>query len=316
MFLWAFPLGIIGARIWYVIASWDEFAGRQWYTVFEIWNGGLAVQGGVILGIIAGVLVIFFRRKGTPILKAADFAVPTILVAQAIGRWGNFFNQEVFGHAVSLDAWSFLPSFITNNMQNGSSYMLSGVKLPADSIAAPLFLVEGVLNLMCYFLLTQGIPAIEGKHYRNGDQVFAYFLAYGIVRLCLEPLRNPSFIMGSDATDLQASNYNSLIMAIVFIVIGILLIAGNHVLGYLADKGKLDGFKPYVWLRNRNTSNQTITLKAQKATAAVEENADNYAVNPEETTSVNATRNDIDLDKLRQFQNRSKEDNGQDGEGG
>ncbi len=316
VFLIAFPLGIVGARIWYVIASWDEFANREWWNVFAIWNGGLAIQGGVILGVLSGVLFIFFRRKGTPVLKAADFAVPTILVAQAIGRWGNFFNQEVFGHAVSPDAWSFLPSFITNNMQNGTSYMLSGVKLPSDSIAAPLFLVEGLMNLMCYFLITQGIPAVEGKHYRNGDQTFAYFIAYGIVRLCLEPLRNPSFIMGSDAADLQASNYNSLIMAIVFICVGVALIAGNHVLGWMADKGKLDSFKPYVWLRDRNQNNTVITLKSQNSkavkAAASGENVSSEAENSEETTPEPIERNDIDMSKLREFQNRNTEEDNDD----
>ena len=316
VFMVGFPLGIVGARVWYVIASWDEFANRAWYSVFEIWKGGLAIQGGVIFGVVAGLLFMFFRRKGTSVLKALDFAVPTILIAQAIGRWGNFFNQEVFGHAVSLDAWSFLPSFITNNMQNGSSYMLSGVKLPSDSIAAPLFLIEGMINIMCYFLITRGIPAIEGKHYRNGDQTFAYFFAYGLVRLCLEPLRNPQFIMGSDASDLQASQYNSLNMAIVFIVVGALLIAGNHILGYLADKGKLDNFKPYVWLRDRYSNNTVITLKTQKETAEVEESSAETPAKQTETTSVKEERNDIDLNKLREFQNRNKEDERNDGSDG
>lgn len=252
VFIIAFPSGIIGARIWYVIASFQsEFlptfkSSGFWAGVGNmcaIWTGGLAIQGGAILGILAGVIYVAFRRRGTSILQITDFAVPTILVAQAIGRWGNFFNQEVFGHAVSLEAWNFLPTFITNNMQNGTSSMLSGVKLPEGSIAAPLFLVEGVVNLLFYFILTQGFKMIEGKRYVNGDMTFGYFLAYGIVRLILEPLRNPSFIMGTNNVNSLHSNYKSYFMAIAFIIIGILLIIINHVLSYLSKKGKLDNIK-------------------------------------------------------------------------
>ena len=232
VFLVAFPCGIIGARIWFVIASWaQEFANAPFYHVFEIWEGGLAIQGGAIGGILAGVLFVFFARKGMPILKATDLAVPTILIAQAIGRWGNFFNSEVFGHAVSLEAWSFLPGFITNNMVGDMS---AGVTIPSSGIAAPLFLIEGLINLMFYFVITDGIKAVEGKHYKDGDQSFCYFIAYGIVRLILEPLRNPAFIMGEENGD--KSTYNSMIMAIVFIAVGVLLIVLNHLLRYLYDK--------------------------------------------------------------------------------
>lgn len=249
IFFIAFPMGIVGARIWYVIASFKaEFApvfSSQGFwagfgNMFAVWNGGLAIQGGIILGILSGVIVALTRRKGTSVLKIMDFAVPTIFVAQMIGRWGNFFNQEVFGHAVSPDAWNFLPSFITSNMQNGNSAMLSGVNLPSGSIAAPLFLVEGFVNICFYFILTQGLPAIEGKKYVNGDQSFAYIVAYGIVRAILEPLRNPAFIMGTSDASATHSNYKSFFMAIVFIIVGVVLIIANHVLYHLSEKGKFE----------------------------------------------------------------------------
>lgn len=236
VFLIAFPCGIIGARIWYVIASWSqEFANQPFYHVFEIWNGGLAIQGGAIAGVLSGVLFVKFARKGMPVLKACDLAVPTILIAQAIGRWGNFFNSEVFGHAVSSEAWSFLPNFITDNM---IGKMSAGVVIPDSSVAAPLFLVEGIINLMFYFVITKGVTMLEGHFYEDGDQAFCYFIAYGFVRLILEPLRNPAFIMGEENGDV--TSYNSLIMAIVFIAIGALLIALNHILKMMSKLGMLD----------------------------------------------------------------------------
>lgn len=250
VFLVAFPLGIVGARIWYVIASFQSeflpvFQNRGFWAgfgnLFALWEGGLAIQGGVILGVLSGVLYVMFRRKGTSVLQITDFAVPTIFVAQMFGRWGNFFNQEVFGHAVLPEAWNFLPSFIMNNMQNGSSMMLSGVQLPSGSVAAPLFLIEGVVNIAFYFILTQGLPALEGRRYVHGDQTFGYFIAYGIVRAVLEPLRNPSFIMGTDSVNSGHDGYKSFGMAIAFVCIGLVLIVINHILAYLARKGRLDG---------------------------------------------------------------------------
>ena len=219
-------------------------------------QGGLAIQGGAIGGVLVGVLYCIFRRKGTTILKIMDFAVPTIIVAQAIGRWGNFFNQEVFGHAVDPSSWAFLPSFITSNMQNGTMQMgtyvyngttitaaSNGVILPKGSIAAPMFLVEGVINILFYFVITKGLPVLLGKHYKNGDQSFAYFIAYGIIRMTLEPLRNPHFIMG-DASAGKA-DYKSYTMAIACIGIGLLLIVINHLLHHFAEKGKFD-FHPFL----------------------------------------------------------------------
>lgn len=248
----AFLAGIVGARIWYVIATYQhEFAGRPFWDIFDIRSGGLAIQGGAIGGILVGVLYCVFRRKGGSLLRFADYAVPTILIAQAIGRWGNFFNQEVFGHFVSQDAWNFLPSFITNNMQNGDLPMgvyfwndikvtaaSTGIVVPSGAIASPLFLVEGVINIAFYFLIAHGLPAVFGKRYRYGDSTFAYFIAYGIIRAALEPLRNPRFIMGVDGG--QDGAYRSLNMAIAFVVIGVMLIALNHVLYHFASKGKFD----------------------------------------------------------------------------
>lgn len=143
IFLVAFPSGIIGARIWYVIAQWStEFADDFW-QVFKIWDGGLAIQGGAILGIFSGVMVVVLFRKGMNPLQAVDFAVPNILVAQVIGRWGNFFNHEVYGALVRRSAWNFLPDWILNQMSSSSSEMIN----------VPLFLVEGILNLIGFLTI-------------------------------------------------------------------------------------------------------------------------------------------------------------------
>lgn len=236
LFIPVFLIAIVGARTWYVIASFKtEFISEPWYKVFFIWEGGIAIQGGVIAGVIAGVALVLTRRKGAPILRVADFIVPTLLISQFIGRWGNFFNQEVYGHNVALDAWSFLPSFITNNM--GTSGMLS-----SGTIWAPLFAVEAVANLMFYFLISYALPAVLGKHYKDGDTAFAYFIAYGLVRMILEPLRNPAYIMGVSTDGGNIKNYKSFIMAIIFIGVGVIAIVLNHVLRHFLKGTKFDKF--------------------------------------------------------------------------
>ena len=117
-FFVAFPAGIIGARIAYVIGNWSkEFAGQPFWHVFAIWEGGLTILGGAIAGIVVGALWYMWRNKGKSIWIPFDIALPAILVAQAIGRWGNFFNCEVHGLAVDVEAWKWLPEIIWRNGQ-------------------------------------------------------------------------------------------------------------------------------------------------------------------------------------------------------
>lgn len=224
IFFTAFPSGIIGARIWYVIAEWNkEFAGGDFLDVFKIWKGGLAIQGGVIAGILVGCFVIVRCRRGAPLLRVLDYAVPTIFIAQAIGRWGNFMNQEVYGQIVPIASWNFLPDFIIKQMQ------VSGTT--STTMAVPLYLVEGLLNIGNYYILAHAIPDVLGKHYKDGDSTFAYFILYGITRLFMEPLRNPIYQMGN-------SNNASWRMAVAFIVVGVVAIIANHLVRYFYPKYK------------------------------------------------------------------------------
>lgn len=242
VFYVAFPSGIVGARIWYVIASWaDEFANQPFYKVFYIWEGGLAIQGGVIAGVIAGVLFMIFRRPNIPVLLATDCIVPTILVAQCIGRWGNFFNQEVYGQCVSNKLWSWLPSFIEDRItyqvarDNGwiTGWLTdsAGNKMflcQEGQVVQPLFMIEGAINLAGFFIICYGITYLfkyiskktnNKISLANGDLMCCYLIWYGVVRVIMEPLRNNAFIMG---------NFASIYMAYIFIAVGIIGIILCH----------------------------------------------------------------------------------------
>jgi phosphatidylglycerol:prolipoprotein diacylglycerol transferase len=172
-------------------------------------------MGGAVGGALAGILYVFFRRKDIKIIQALDFAVPTILVAQAIGRWGNFFNQEVFGLPADVNDWAFLPTLIQQQM----TITLNGV----TEFRVPLFLIESMINLTGYFVIKYAIG--QGlKSYRvPGDLALMYLVWYGLTRGIMEPLRNPFYKMGN-------SGYWSLIWGWVFFAVGIIAIMINHLI--------------------------------------------------------------------------------------
>lgn len=97
--LWAFPAGLIGGRLYFLATSWNEVP-DHWWGPLAVWRGGLGIWGGIALGTVAGVLVL--RRRGADIPRFLDAAAPALLVAQAIGRVGNYFNQELFGGPTNL----------------------------------------------------------------------------------------------------------------------------------------------------------------------------------------------------------------------
>lgn len=243
------PAGIIGARIWYVIGNWNGdgaggpnfsqyCANGQWYKMFEIWNGGITILGGAAAGIIAGALFVIFRRKYVDVRWAADVVVPAILIAQAIGRWGNFFNHEVYGQMVNMSDWTILPTWIRYQMATS----FSGGKPFGDQMYVPLFLIEAIANVIGYFVIAWGIgkiwkPKTEANnpkwyHRSLGDLAAFYLVWYGITRVIMEPLRDPSYNMG-------ASGNWSVINAIIYIAIGVAFLIFFHVVDYfLIKKGK------------------------------------------------------------------------------
>ncbi len=229
----AFPAGIIGARIWYVVGNWERmFKGRPFGEVFAIWDGGLTILGGAAFGALAGILFIIFRRKYVKLSFAMDVCIPSILIAQAIGRWGNFFNCEVYGQVVNLsDGWQWLPSWIANQMAISNS---GSAVLEAGQIYAPLFLIEGMINLAGYFIIRYGIGQGFKKWLKGGELAASYFIWYGVVRFILEPLRDSEFNMGSDGSW-------SVINSLMYILIGVGMIAIVQLHAY-NKKEKAKGF--------------------------------------------------------------------------
>ena len=224
----AFPAGIIGARIWYVVGEWStSFAGGPFWKVFAIWEGGLTILGGAIMGIVVGVAFFLWRNKNLSIWFAVDAIVPTILIAQAVGRWGNFFNCEVHGLLVDDKLFTWLPEIIFNNAKYSST---SGFA-PDGQLYVPLFFIECMVNLFGYFLLAHVFGKLLGKYHEPGDLCFGYVIWYGLTRVLMEPLRSSDFQMGENG-------YWSWVWSMIFVFVGTLLIVGNHIVRLIVKKKK------------------------------------------------------------------------------
>ena len=232
----AFPSGIIGARIAYVIGNWErEFAGGEFWHVFAIWDGGITILGGAIAGIFAGVAWYLWRNKGKSIWLAIDLIVPTILIAQAVGRWGNFFNCEVHGLKVAVDNFKWLPEIVWRNGQYSSTSDYAG----ADMMYVPLFFIESVTNLLGYFVLAHIFGKALRKYTELGDLGFGYVIWYGLTRVLMEPLRSGDYQMGNNG-------YWSWVWSMIYVVVGTLLIVINHIVRYrLRKKNNTFTVKPY-----------------------------------------------------------------------
>lgn len=171
------PSAIIGARIYYVAFQWDDYKDNLW-DVFKIWEGGIAIYGALIGAIVAAVF--YVRRKGYSFWRIADFCAPGLIVGQAIGRWGNFINQEAHGGPVTetfLRDNLHLPNWIVNQMHIGGQYY------------HPTFLYESVWNIVGLLLL---FVLRRQSFVRAGEIFLSYFIWYSIGRFFIEGLRTDS----------------------------------------------------------------------------------------------------------------------------
>ena len=192
IFILVVIFGVIGARAYYVIFRWDYYQIRP-YEILDIRAGGLAVFGGIILGVIA--IAVYSYIKKVDILKVLDATMMGVVIGQAIGRYGNFFNMEAFGgYTNNLLAMRMRTDYIDQssitfeqkiNMieENGISYIQ----------AHPTFFYESFLNILLFIVLI----IIIKKYYKFKGQILAtYLIGYGVIRFFVESLRTDSLMLG------------------------------------------------------------------------------------------------------------------------
>lgn len=180
-FLMMLPIAIIGARIYYVIFEWNNQYASDPISIFYIWNGGLAIHGGLIAAVLFGLW--YFRKHHIDVRRVADAAFPNVLLAQAIGRWGNFMNHEGYGQVVSEEFFQGWPSFIKENMFIDGSYR------------QPTFLFESIGNIIGFLVITFVYKKYGRK--KRGDLAWAYMTWYGMVRFIVEGMRTDALMVGS-----------------------------------------------------------------------------------------------------------------------
>ncbi len=193
----AFPLAILGARLYYVIFEWSYYR-QHLDQLFAIWNGGLAIYGGVLTGLL--VLYLFCRRRGLSMISFMDVTVPGLMLAQSLGRWGNFFNQEAYGRAVTQ--LNGLPSWITQQMYIDGAYRL------------PTFLFESSWNLVGFIIVMS--LRHRKAFFRQGEVAWFYLIWYGFGRFWIEGMRTDSLMFAG----LRVSQWLSAIL----LILGIYLV--------------------------------------------------------------------------------------------
>ena len=173
--LYVLPLAVIGARIFSFISERELYS--SFWQIFNLRTGGMSIFGGIIGGALAILVYSLIHKKN--FLDVADIAVPSLILGQAIGRWGNFFNQEVYGFEVTNKSLQWFP-FSVFIEESGTWHLAT-------------FFYEFVLNLVIFTILMLLLRKFKIKD--RGLLMASYLIMYGTIRACLEPLRMPQYIL-------------------------------------------------------------------------------------------------------------------------
>ena len=189
--LWLVPLSILGARLYYVLFQADYYRSHP-LEILAVWEGGLAIYGGIIMGVL--VTVVFCRVKKLSLPAMLDVLCFGVLIGQVIGRWGNFFNREAFGAETDVFCRMGLTA------ADGTTIYVH-----------PTFLYESLWNLIGLFILI--LFTRRGRRRYDGQCVLFYFFWYGLGRSWIEGLRTDSLYLGN--TGIRVSQLLSLILVLV-----------------------------------------------------------------------------------------------------
>lgn len=210
------PCAIVGARLYYVLATLENV--HSFYDVIAVWEGGLAIYGGVIGGVIGFTLVCKYKKK--PILKMYDCAAPGLILGQILGRWGNFFNAEAFGDAVQYE-------FLGRFFDISSFSETNPLRMTIDGIIRhPTFLYESLWNLVGFALMN----IFFSKKAFDGEVLLWYLSWYGLGRSLIEGFRTDSLYIGT----LRVSQ----ILAFICFVVGVIAIISIRIKKHIERKNE------------------------------------------------------------------------------
>lgn len=217
LFFFLIPIALIGARLYYVAFNFDYYQNNL-IEIFKVWEGGLAIHGGIIAGVI---FIIFYTKKyKVSTLRLLDILVVSLMLGQAIGRWGNFFNQEAYGALTTLDNLKniHLPNFIIDQMFiNGNYYQ-------------PTFLYESIFCFVGFIIL---LIFRNLKYTKIGMTTALYLIMYGIIRFFIEASRLDSLMLGN----FKMAQIVSILMIIIGSIMLFVLRKGSVFQNQYNDKG-------------------------------------------------------------------------------
>lgn len=209
---WTIIFALIGARAYYVIFNFSSYQ-NDLLSIFKVWEGGLAIHGGLIAGFIT--VYIYCKRYGVRILKMTDIIAVSLILGQAIGRWGNFFNGEAHGAATnlaSLKEVGFIPQFVIKGMQIDGIYY------------QPTFFYESLWCLLGFIIL---LVIRKFKYIKTGQVTGAYLMWYSIGRFFIEASRTDSLMFGGFKV--------AQVVSVVLFIIGMFLVVEQSRKGHFED---------------------------------------------------------------------------------
>lgn len=200
LLFWALPLGLLGARLYYVAFTWGDFVDDP-LSILYVWEGGLAIYGAVLGGLLAAWIV--SKRGGFALPTLLDACAPSLILAQAIGRWGNYANVEAYGARIHDAAAQFFPLAVEVEI-GGRFYWHMAT-----------FFYESVCSFIIFIILM----AFRKRSKRRGDVFLWYALLYGAARLVIEGLRDDSLMFNVSGAQVRASQILSALMCLAVLIV-------------------------------------------------------------------------------------------------
>lgn len=200
---YALIFGIIGARLYYVVFNLSYYLAHP-IEIFQIWNGGLAIHGGLFAGLIT--ILLYCKKKKVNAMRILDMVVVGVIIGQAIGRWGNFFNQEAFGAITTLKSLQAqpIPNFVVKNM-----YIMGAYRQPT-------FFYESIGCLIGFIVL---LLLRTKKNLKRGTLTATYMIWYGLLRFFIESMRSDALMLGP----LKIAQ----VVSLIFVLVGTIMIINN-----------------------------------------------------------------------------------------
>ena len=213
--LWTIAIGVVGARLYYVIFSWDYYKDNL-VDIINLRNGGLGIYGGILAGILAAVLLC--KHSKIPFWHFADVVIPGVLIGQIMGRWGNFFNREAFGqYTDNLLAMQLPVDAVRSRSDITAEMWANAVMINGDTYVSvhPTFLYESLWNLGVLIIILVLTKRIKF----DGELFFIYMFMYGLGRFMIESLRTDQLTIGS--TGVAISQVVAVAMMVVAVALSV-----------------------------------------------------------------------------------------------